>query len=480
MSVCGNCGNTIQPQQTFCKSCGTKISVENQTRSVAQNKSPISNRVKWIVAGVLLLVIGLFVANSIMSNMYKPEKTIEQFEQAVNHKDYKTLRKVLAQGGAPVTLSDKELGDYVLFLKDDKSLHQIVNELKQNAAGMGHFKKLSPITDASGNKLLVLEKGPKKLGIYQQYFINVYPFTVKVGSNLDNTEIFLNGKKVKKMKRKDSYEAIGGFLPGTYSLKAAYKGDYTSLDATKKIDFSESENNTVHVDMELDGHFISIYSNGDQAEIYANEKDTGKKIEDIDSFGPVPVDGSVELYAVLNHTGGPVKSNKVKIVDDSEVYLNFKEIQDEEKKAQAAQQTQDALDQYSGEGNIEKMKSFMEGYLAKSVQAINQQDFYLVESYLSPNGKSYGESKSYIDYLYSKGITEEFLNVDVLNVERIDKGFRVKTREDYTIYYDDGDSSKEKVFEATYTIVGNDSGLQIFKLDNVKEVSSINNATDYD
>jgi membrane-associated protein TcaA len=137
---------------------------------------------------------------------------------------------------------------------------------------------------------------------HQQYVINVYSFNVKTGSNLDNTQIFLNGKKIKTIKEKDSYVSIGKFLPGAISLKAIYKGEYTSLDSTTKVDFSDAENNSVHVDVKIDGHFVYIYSNGDEAEIFANGKNTGNKIGDMDSdsFGAVPVDGTVELYAVLN------------------------------------------------------------------------------------------------------------------------------------------------------------------------------------
>jgi membrane-associated protein TcaA len=472
MSVCQNCGESVEPQQTFCKNCGAKINPESQMRSTVQ-KQGIPNRIKWIILAAIVLVICVFAGHFYLSNLYKPEKTIAMFEQAVKQKDYRTLRKVLSQEGAQITLSDKELNNYISYVTKDKKLDEIVNELKQNAAGIKQYKKLTPVKDSSGNNLVELGMGPKKFGIYQQYDIKAFPFTIKADSNLDNTEIYFNGKKVKTLKSRNDSVTIGKFLPGDYSIKAIYKGDYVNLNADKKVDFSEANNNIVTTDIKIDGHFVSIYSNGENAEIFANGKDTGKKVEEIDSFGPVPTDGSVEVYAVLSRDSGPIKSDAVKIKDDSEVFLEFKEIADEAKAQEAKQQAQATLDQYgsSYDSTLDKMQKFMDEYLTESVQAINQRDFSYVEAYLSPAGESYKTSKDYIDYLAGKGITEDFISVNVVNVEITGAGFKVKTREEFNINKQDA-SSNRKVYESNYTIDAGAVGLKINKLDSTKEISS--------
>jgi uncharacterized membrane protein YvbJ len=446
---------------------------EVQTRSNTQKNASIPPYVKWAVPAILVLAVVLFGVNTYLSNLYKPEKTVAKFEQAVKQKDYHTLRKILTQNGAQVDLSDHDLASYLAFLTKDKDLNSIVTELNQNAGSLQFVNKLTPVTDSSGNNLLDLEKGPKLLGIYQQYVINVYPFTIKAQSNADNTDIYLNEKKTKTIKKSTDTVTIGKFLPGDYTLKAVYKGDFVSLNAQQKVDFSSAENNQVTTKVDLNGHFVTVSSNGDGAEIYANGKDTGKKVGSIDTFGPVPIDGSVELYGVLNRSSGQIKSAPVKITGDDDIYLDFKEIDQEQQQQEAMQAAQDALNQYgsSYDSTQQKMQSFMQDYLSTSIQAINSRDFSLVESYLDPNGKEYTESKNYIDYLAAQGITEDLLNLTVLNVQSTDTGFKVQTEEEYDIYYNDG-STKDKTFDSTYTVVGDASGLKIETLDSTNQTAS--------
>ncbi len=530
MEVCQNCGEPVQPQQAFCKNCGAKIIQQQepssspvtrtspvpslgpsltkkegtdaapelgagvsqnngqssnpitsgQTRSGTVKNAAISTPMKIAIVAAVVLVIALFGAHTYLSNAFKPEKTIAQFQQAVKTKDYSTLRKILVQNGNKLDLSDKDLAAYVTFLTNDKNINLIVDDLKKNAADINAYKKAVPVADDSSNNLLMLEKGSKLLGIYQQYVINVYPFTIKAETNADNTDIYFNGKKAKTIKSSKDTVTVGKYLPGDYSLKAVFKNEYLSLNAQKKVDFTEAENNMVTTKVNLKGHFVSIYSNGDGAEIYANGKNTGKKVGDVDTFGPVPIDGSVELYAVLNRDGGPIKSAPVKITGDGEVYLEFKEIADEQRQAAAKQAAHDALNQYGSSYDTpqQKMESFMRDYLSESVYAINARDFALVESYLDPNGKQYNESKNYIGYLASKGITEDFYDLTILNVDSTDTGYQVKTREEYEIYYEDG-TSKYKTFESVYSLVGDESGLKVSTLDSTKEISSSDTSEDY-
>jgi uncharacterized membrane protein YvbJ len=488
MPICNNCGEPVQPEQTFCKNCGTKLSAstmsnlslgtntEIQTRNNIKKNASIPTYLKWGVPAVLVLAIALFGIHTYLSNLYKPEKTVAKFEQAVKQKDYNTLRKILTQDGVSIDLSDHDLASYLSFLTKDKDLNSIVNELNRNAGSLQLVNKLNPVTDNSGNNLLDLERGSKLLGIYQQYVINVYPFTIKAQSNADNTDIYLNEKKTKTIKKSTDTVTIGKFLPGDYTLKALYKGEFVSLNAQKKVDFSSTENNAVITKVDLNGHFVSISSNGDGAEIYANGKNTGKKVGQIDTFGPVPIDGSVELYAVLNRSGGQIKSAPVKITGDGDIYLDFKEIDNEQQQAATKQAVQDALNQYgsSYDSPQQKMQSFMQDYLSASIQAINSRDFSLVESYLDPNGKEYAESKNYIDYLATQGITESLLNETVLNVQSTDTGFKVQTKEEYDIYYNDG-STKDKTFNSTYTVVGDTSGLKIETLNGTNQIASTAN-----
>ncbi|MDR7240796.1 hypothetical protein J2Y02_005516 [Neobacillus drentensis] len=80
--------------------------------------------------------------------------------------------------------------------------------------------------------------------------------------------------------------------------------------------------------------------------------------------------------------------------------------------------------------------------------------------------------KNYIKDLEKRGILEEYGGVEILDMQTTDKGFKVRTKEVYDIYYDDG-TSKEKTFESNYILVTSEFGLMEYQLDNTKVINEI-------
>ncbi|MDQ1144134.1 putative membrane protein YvbJ [Bacillus sp. SORGH_AS 510] len=111
----------------------------------------------------------------------------------------------------------------------------------------------------------------------------------------------------------------------------------------------------------------------------------------------------------------------------------------------------------------DEVESFMKDYLTSSVSAINNTDFSIMESYLTPDGKSYKESKDYIDYLKKKGITEDLLSVSLSNMEPTTNGYQVYTDEQYNIHYGDGTSMK-KSYTSQYLLKIDGSNLKVDSL----------------
>ncbi|MFF2446492.1 zinc ribbon domain-containing protein [Neobacillus sp. NPDC058068] len=475
MAACRNCGNTISPQQAFCNHCGEKNNSGTPSRAVLNPRFTLSAPIKWVIAAVLVLAVGLFAAHTFLSNYYKPEKTVERFEKLVIGKDYDGLRKVLKLEGTNFNLSKDELKGFTAFLTKDHDFKKIVGELQQEAADINHDKRLDPITDDDDNQLFMLAEGPKKFFLYQQYYIKAYSFTVMAGSSLENTKVVYNGKS-KILKKPDEELEIAKVLPGSLTLKAVYNGEYVNLEKETKVDFTKASNNVVLTRLELGGNYVTLYSNGDDADIYANGKKT--RLKSGDSFGPVPTDGSVELYAVVNWNGAPIKSMVVKIDREGEVNLPFKEIADEQAKIEARERVMNALASYPGSTPKEQMHYFMDHFLSLSVAAYNNRDFSVVSSYIAPDGPENKEMNDYINVLAKKGITESFLGVEILDMQTTDKGFKVKTREEYDIYYADG-TAKRKTFESNYTLVATEFGLQEYKLENTTTINETD-IRDYD
>lgn len=130
----------------------------------------------------------------------------------------------------------------------------------------------------------------------------------------------------------------------------------------------------------------------------------------------------------------------------------------------------------------EQVVGFMNQYSAASIQAVNDRNFAVVENLIDPSGDTYNTQREYIDYLESKGITEEIISFQVDDFTKVDAStYKVSTYEQYYIYYQDG-SVNEKGFNSSYIIkVLGDNSLAVNKLLYTEETYSetVREATDY-
>ncbi|MDQ0229292.1 zinc ribbon domain-containing protein [Metabacillus malikii] len=87
----------------------------------------------------------------------------------------------------------------------------------------------------------------------------------------------------------------------------------------------------------------------------------------------------------------------------------------------------------------QQIASFVEEYMYASVDAINAENFSIVEPYLDSSGKKYNEQKEYTAYLNEKGITEELLNIEIKEVKKLDDTtYQVTSLDEYKLMYSDG------------------------------------------
>lgn len=123
------------------------------------------------------------------------------------------------------------------------------------------------------------------------------------------------------------------------------------------------------------------------------------------------------------------------------------------------------------EMNQDGIAPFVENYVYTSVDAINSRDFSYVSGLIDPSSKDYiKEVSNYIDYLEEKEITEELLDIEIVDIkEKNDTTFIVSTQEEYQIYYSDG-TAKHKTFNSKYEVKSTPDGYRMYKLIETKEV----------
>lgn len=118
------------------------------------------------------------------------------------------------------------------------------------------------------------------------------------------------------------------------------------------------------------------------------------------------------------------------------------------------------------------ISDFMLDFGNRNIEAISNRQFGFVAPYLDMNGEAYEETRSYLNYLGEKGITEELVGLQTNKVEKLgDDAYLVTTYEAYHIFYSDG-SAKFKSFNSEYKITFQDQRFYINKLIKTEELES--------
>ena len=464
MKFCKNCGAERKEGQVFCQSCGHPFSQKMSQDPVPQTsyqpsteqkhqqpKKPMSKKSKALLVSIVVLAGLGFGGHKYLESLYSPQKTVEAFVKAVQSEDLKQAEQVLDLSSFPEDVQDEQIKSYLAFLKKTQS--DWSNELIQAAGDVENQAFFSnPVVLDNENELIQLTKADKKYGLYQQYKVKSIPFEVNIESNLAEVEINLLGKK-EALKDNLTLKV----LPGTYELIGNYKGEYVQLKETTELDFSEAEKNQLDAFLEFEGQYVDVYSNEEDSTLFVNGKSTGTKIGDSMELGPLQTDGSIVLHAEYEAGNGKVKSNQIKVMNSDDVYLEFDHLQENSQPVNASTE----------QNSIEE---FMKQYIQTSINAMNEGDFSLVESFHAPEGKSYKESKDYIDYIVSKGIKEDLLSIEVIDYVKSEDGYLVNTNEEYDIHYSDGTSDRKK-FASTYRLTqSKKNDFQLWALESTSEI----------
>ncbi|TWT27738.1 hypothetical protein [Planomicrobium sp. CPCC 101110] len=123
----------------------------------------------------------------------------------------------------------------------------------------------------------------------------------------------------------------------------------------------------------------------------------------------------------------------------------------------------------SSDDQAMEIEDFMNQYNSLSVMAMNSGDFSHVSYLISEDGPKYQESADYVDYVYSKGITEEHLGTSLEKVEKIDANQVKVTTIDRFIIHKEGDSS-EKEYRSVTILISDGDGWLVKELVSTKEI----------
>lgn len=426
MKFCGNCQKQVADHLNFCPECGNKVEVIVENTAAPQAEIQPVKKKKNIVLLVLVVIFAALLFGAYQFGAYKfsKEKQVKALIEAFDNKDSDKIASIVKVDDPTLKVTTDNVKAYLRYMKDNPSYYkELVAYLQQQTVDQKLVDNKDAFVDGK-----IIEDG-KQWFIYPKYKLSIKSYYMTIETNAKAAEIYVSDKKVTSISNEKSSKEIGPYFPGTYVVKATAKTDLAALESEKEVELAGQKDGKVTVKLPLEGNYVTIESDADDADVYVNGKKRGKLKNGSYKLGPVPKDETVEVHLEKKFDWGTGKTENVKIGENSSYYLRFPK-------------------QASGS----EVGEFMRTHIYKSVRAINLNDFSLVEGDYDKSGKSYKEDREYIAYLKKKGITEDLLRFEVRNVERTSESqYKVTSYEEYHIRYGDG-SVKFKSFNNEHLI----------------------------
>ncbi|MCA0172853.1 zinc ribbon domain-containing protein [Bacillus sp. RAR_GA_16] len=297
MNWCHQCNRS--ETGSFCVKCGQKVARKRQT--------PLkkSRGVLWvgIVGGILLVLIGSFLT---LKWITSPERAVERFKDALLKEDYEAIGKFIPDTN-PLLSQEAELASFVSLLKEHPDQRRLlIQDLERQARSLSDHMLIKP-NENLFLQMTVMEDG-KAFFLFKDYVITSSPIYVEVGTQFNKTSLFINKEESGTIG--EDGKKIGPFLPGSYQFETVLENEGYTMRGEAEVELAPSEE-TVQVDLPVNGAFVMPDSNYEDARLFINGKDTGIAIGDAGEIGPYPTDGSVVMHAEKKFEAGVVKSPSV-------------------------------------------------------------------------------------------------------------------------------------------------------------------------
>ncbi len=306
MGLCEFCNR--EETGAFCVKCGRKVTETNPIRG---KKWTI-----WLISigALVILFVGSFYTLRILAS---PERTIDQFREAMVEGNYEQMKKVVSKVN-PLLSHEAELQGFVELLKNHPEQRSLlIQDLDRQARALTdhEFGK----RDEALFVHMKLTKSGKKFLLFDDYMIAPAPIYASVYTQFPGTSLKINSEDGGVFGGTEDGKKVGPFLPGLYQFASEIKNESYTMKGKAEIELMTPEE-TAKIDLSVNGAYVSPKSNHDDAVLFVNGKDTGVTIDEVGKIGPFPIDGSVVMHAEKKFEAGVVKSPSIPF-DGGEVYL---------------------------------------------------------------------------------------------------------------------------------------------------------------
>lgn len=443
MNNCPNCGTANKSTDKFCLNCGNKLeetptSAESPTtipaNEMKRQRPPLKQRIKRMAAviSVALILAAGIGTHLFLQSKYDASKSIAAMNKAFNKNDPSNFFSYFS---VPKDTAANE--DAFYSFVEDEGWESLRDQLRAETRLLESEELSNIILDSNGNKFISVVSDPILFGLYDHITFLVHPITVQAEMPLDATSLVM-GEKTVTGNKGETINA-GKFIPGSYKWTASVESDYSPINTEGTADVYGDGSNTYLLSPDIAGGTLKITSDVADAVLWIDGKSTGKTVKEMNTIGPIPFNGSVEIAAETKDDEGKAIKGEAVAVESETAHINFAHIQEKAAAQLAKTQQSEELEELA-EMHEYEASEFVTYFRSYFEDALNYGDFSYISEFFPPGSKV---QSYYVEDIERHNEMDNYYNYDfesnvITGVKAIDnKTLQVTTDETFLFTSDE-------------------------------------------
>ena len=260
----------------------------------------VLNRTKVIIISLIsfMMIFGFILFNAINIS---EEEMLEDLKKSLITENSFKIAKIIRVRDEKISESEfKPLFNY--YSGNEDKIKKLINELRKNGE-YGNFEIKS------------------KQGLfYKRYYIALDTVEVEFTTNTKDIKVEFEDKKF-------NLQDVAQFdvIPGIYNLKYTYETQFGYICNDINISILEDKK----VELKIDGNYVTLYSNFDDAKVLINNENTGLLAKEIKNFGPIPKEKDIVIKLQREFPWGTIESDEENISNQEYIKLDISMVNDE-------------------------------------------------------------------------------------------------------------------------------------------------------
>ncbi|WP_053218247.1 zinc ribbon domain-containing protein [Virgibacillus senegalensis] len=340
MKFCNQCGTKIDTDKKFCTECGAPLtnndqsSVEKQIQSTPSNqpqpakrassKAPMSpkKKKKVIIIGSAVAVV-LATVYFIGAYFTSQERLVDAFEDAVVEGDAEKIADLLSFRNQELKIANEDAEAFVKYLEANPEDGDVLVESvkKQSEAYKGNKANAEDeVLEflVGGEESLVRLEQDGKFLFFDRYQLYIEPIYVQLHTEFQGTKLYKGDEELVEASSNDFSKEVGPFLPGIYTFSAEYKHEYMDVKEEQEVELTPYDNHST-INLSVNGgtvYFDSAFDDSVNSNVIINGESVDFNVFSDEAFGPVALDGSMEMAVQAEFPWGTMTTEAVALEND--------------------------------------------------------------------------------------------------------------------------------------------------------------------